>query len=273
MYEDYWQLETKPFEPTADPRFLFPCQAHQSAIHKLRYAIESRRPAALLVGPAGVGKTLGWQMLATQLGGAVGKQAHLIFPLLSPREMLAYLAQELGAPLTGTQPTIDETLRSLESLLHTNHEQGKLAVLAVDEAHLLEDAGLLDPLRLLMNLRAGSEPLFTLLLIGQTPALGTMERYNNLDERLEMKVQLKPFTSEETAGYIEHLLVNAGASRPLFTPQALELAHQLSGGIPRRINRLCDLALMVGFAAGDAEIDAPQLRAVHNELVTLSAVA
>jgi general secretion pathway protein A len=100
-----------------------------------------------------------------------------------------------------------------------------------------------------------------------------MERCNNLDERLEMKVFLKPFTSEETAGYIEHRLVIAGASRPLFTPQALEIAHQLSGGIPRRINRLCDLALMVGYAAGDAEIDARQLRAVNDELVTLSAAA
>jgi type II secretory pathway predicted ATPase ExeA len=273
MYEDYWQLETKPFEPTADPRFMFPCPGHQAAAHKLRYAIHSRRPAALLVGPAGIGKTLAWHTLSAQLGKALGKQAHLIFPLLSPREMLAFLAHTLGAPVTAAQPAVDECLSALQFVLHENRAQGKLAVLAVDEAHLLEDAGLLDTLRLLMNLRDGGDSLFTLLLIGQTSALSIMERYNNLDERLEMKVQLKPFTSEETAGYIEHRLVMAGASRPLFTPPALELAHQLSGGIPRRINRLCDLALMVGFAAGDSEIDAPQLRAVHNELVTLSVAA
>jgi general secretion pathway protein A len=273
MYEDYWQLETKPFEPTADLQFQFPCPGHQASVHKLRYAIESRRPAALLVGPAGIGKTLAWHVLSTQLGEALGKQAHLIFPLLSPREMLAYLGHELGVPLTSPQPSVDECLSALQAVLYENRLHGKLAVLAVDESHLLEDAGLLDPLRLLMNLRAGSEPLFTLLLIGQTAVLSTMERYNDLDDRLEIKVQLKPFTSDETAGYIEHRLVMAGASRPLFTPQALEMAHQLSGGIPRRINRLCDLALIVGFAAGDSDIDAPQLRAVQNELVTLSAAA
>ena len=273
MYEDYWQLDTKPFEPNVDARFLFPCPAHQAALHKLRYAIESRRPAALLVGPAGIGKTLLWHALANQLGESLGKQAHLVFPLLSPREMLAYLAQHLGAPSQSAQQSVDESLRGLESVFTENRQRGRLAVLAVDEAHLLEDAGLLEPLRLLMNLRIESEPLFTLLLVGQVPALSTMERCNNLDERLEMKVYLKPFTSEETAGYIEHRLVMAGATRPLFTPQALELAHQLSGGIPRRINRLCDLALMVGYAAGDAEIDAPQLRAVNDELVTLSAAA
>jgi general secretion pathway protein A len=272
MYENYWQLETKPFEPAADARFLFPCPAHQAALHKLRYAVESRRPAALLVGPAGIGKTLLWHALTQQLEESVGKQAHLIFPLLSPREMLATIANELGAPLA-SQASTEENLRALESLLIENGHRGKLAVLAVDEAHLLEDAGLLEPLRLLMNLRFAGEPLFTLLFIGQVPALSAMERTNNLDERLEMKVYLRPFSSEETAGYIEHRLVMAGASRPLFTPQALEMAHHLSGGIPRRINRLCDLALMVGFAAGDSQIDAAQLRAVNDELVTLSAAA
>lgn len=273
MYEDYWQLETKPFEPLADYRFLFPCPSHQAAVHKLRYAIESRRPAILLVGQAGIGKTLAWHALSAQLGGTIGKQAHLIFPLLSPREMLAYLAQSLGASLLSAQPTIDESLAALRAVLLDNHNQGKLAVITVDEAQFLEDTGLLDSLRFLMNLCADGVPLFTLLLIGQTATLSTMERYNNLDERLELKVQLKPLTSEETVGYIEHRLVTAGATRPLFTPQAMELAHQLSGGIPRRINRLCDLALMVGFAAQEPEIDAPHLRAVHNELVTLSAAA
>ncbi len=273
MYTDYWQLETKPFEPTADARFLFPCSAHQSALHKLRYAVESRRGAALLVGPAGIGKTLLSEVLCRQLGDALGSYAHLVFPLMSPREMLAHLAGQLGAPANRAQPTVEESLCSLEIVLTENRQHGKLALLVVDEAHLLEDAGLLEPLRLLMNLRDHGEPLFTLLFVGQVPALSTMERSNNLDERLEMKVLLKPFISEETAGYIEHRLVTAGATRPLFTLQGLEMAHQLSGGIPRRINRLCDLALMVGYAAGDSEIDAPQLRAVNDELVTLTAAA
>lgn len=273
MYEDYWQLETKPFEPTTDPRFHFPCPGHQAAVHKLRYAIENRRPAALVVGPAGIGKTVAWQTLSSQLGDRLGRQAHVVFPLLSPREMLAYLGRQLGVPPSGVQPTADESLYNLQTLLLENYEQGQLAVVAVDEAHLLEDAGLLDLLRLLMNIRVGDEPLFTLLLIGQTSAVSTMERYNNLDERLEMKVQLKPFTSEETAGYIEHRLMAAGASRPLFTTAALEMAHRLSGGVPRRINRLCDLALMVGFAAGDSEIDGAQLRAVQSELISLSPAA
>jgi type II secretory pathway predicted ATPase ExeA len=273
MYLDYWQLEAKPFEPVVDARIMFPGPTHVAAVHKLRYAIENRRPAALLVGAAGVGKTLIWESLSNQLGDSMGKQVHLAFPLLSPREMLAYIATHFGGTISDTLASTDESLRAIEHVLTENHQRGKLAVLVVDEAHLLEDAGLLDPLRLLMNLRHQGEPLFTLLLIGQVSTLSTMERTNNLDERLEMKVLVKPLTSEETTGYIEHRLVSAGATRPLFTPEALETAHQLSGGIPRRINRLCDLALMVGYAAKDAEIDTSQLRAVNDELVTLRGAA
>ena len=273
MYEEYWQLETKPFEPTGDRRFAFPCPAHQAALHKLRYAVENRRPAALLVGAAGMGKTLLWHALVHQVGKQLGCHAHVVFPLMSPRELLASVADELIGKHDTPNASIEESLHTLKQALVVNRERGKLAVIAVDEAHLLEDAGLLEPLRLLMNLRAGDEPLFTLLLIGQVPAIATMERTNDLDERLELKVLVKPFSSEETAGYIEHRLVAAGATRPLFTPQALEMAHQLTGGIPRRINRLCDLALLVGFAAEESQIDAEQLRSVQSELLTLAAAA
>ncbi len=273
MYQEYWQLDCKPFEPTGDARFLFPSPGHQSALHKLRYAIESRRPAALLAGAAGVGKSLLWQTLVGQLGNSVGRCAQLLFPLMSPREMLAYLAEHLGAAVPSDNRSVDGCLRGLQEVLTETQQRGELSIIIVNEAHLLEDAGLLEPLRLLMNLRGGDQPLFTLLLVGQVSALSMMQRCNYLDERLELQVLLKPFTGEETAGYIEHRLVAAGATRPLFTPQALEMAHQLTGGIPRRINRLCDLALLVGFAGKESCIDAPQLRAVNGELITLSAAA
>ncbi len=273
MYEDYWQLETKPFEPASDRQFIYPCPAHKSALHKLRYSVENRRPAVLLAGAAGIGKTLLWHTLVEELGSKLGKHAHLVFPLMSQREMLAFLAEQFDAVAENSRPTVEESLSGLRRSLIENRERGKLAILAVDEAHLLEDAGLLEPLRLLMNLREGDEPLFTLLLIGQLSAVSIMERTNDLDERLEMKVLLKPFSSEESAGYIEHRLVAAGATRPLFTPQALETAHQLTGGIPRRINRLCDLALLVSFAAQESQIDAAQLHAVQSELLSLDSAA
>jgi len=100
-----------------------------------------------------------------------------------------------------------------------------------------------------------------------------MNRQATLDQRLDMKMFLQPFNEEETAAYISHRLLAAGATREIFAADALQLAHRLSEGIPRRLNRLCDLALVVGFAGRQHTIDAEQLRSVNEELVTVSAAA
>ena len=279
MYEDYWQLETKPFEPATSEQFRFTSASQQAALHKLRYAVESGRGAALLAGPSGVGKTLLTDMLSEQLGdnnsGERVKQfVRVVFPLMSSRDFLVYLAEQLGAPPADPpQYTVEESLRRLEFAFQENRRNDQHAVIVVDEAHLLEDSGLLETLRLLLNLQADGQTAFTLLLLGQTSLLSAMQRHAALDERLDMKMLLQPFSVEETAAYINHRLQAAGATREIFAPAALQTAHQITGGIPRQLNRLCDLALVVGFAAREHTIDAAQLHSVNEELVTVSAAA
>ena len=143
----------------------------------------------------------------------------------------------------------------------------------VDEAHLLEDAGLLEPLRLLLNLKHSARSLFTLLLVGQMGVLPAVARYGSFDERIDLKVTMPAFDDEQTCQYIEHRLQAAGATREIFTPDGMLLAHQLAGGLPRRINRLCDLALLVGFASNRSEIDAEAIQSVSDELVVLTKAA
>lgn len=274
MYEDYWQLATKPFESTSESRFFYQGESQQAALHKLRYAIESRRGAALLSGPSGIGKTLLGQVLCDQMGETVGPFVQVVFPLMSSRDFLVYLAEELGAPPADpAQHTVEESLRRLDFFLAENSRVGKHAVIIVDEAHLLEDSGLLETLRLLLNFQHQGQPSFTLLLMGQLPLISAMQRNSALDERLDMKMLLRAYTVEETAGYIEHRLQAAGATRSIFSPEAIQLAHQLSQGIPRKINRLCDLALVVGCAAQQHTIEAEQLQSVSDELLTVSAMA
>lgn len=274
MYEEYWQLASKPFEPAATESFRFASAGQQATLHKLRYAVESRRGAALLAGPSGAGKTLLIDILSEQLGESVGKFVRVVFPLMSSRDFLVYLAEQLGAPPADPpQHTVEESLRRLEFAFQENNRRGQHAVIVVDEAHLLEDSGLLETLRLLLNLQSEGHAVFTLLFLGQTSLLSAMQRHATLDERLDMKMLLQSFNADETASYINHRLQAAGATREIFAIDALQAAHQLTGGIPRQLNRLCDLALVVGFAARQHTIDAEQLHSVNAELVTVSAAA
>ncbi len=268
MYEQYWQLQTKPFEPGQSGRFYFPDDSHQGALLKLRYAIENRRAAALLAGPSGSGKTMLVDALMEQLPETFSPRVHLVFPQMPSEELLAYLADELGAPPVGIPRfTVEESVRRIEQFLAANSQQGRHAVVVVDEAHLLAESGSLETMRLLLNFHLKSKPSMTLLLVGQTGILPQLARMPGLDERMGVKTILRPFTLEETVSYINHRLQAAGANRAIFESEALEAVHDLSHGIASQINRLCDLVLLVAYAEQCGTVTAEQVESVSEELV------
>jgi len=281
MYESYWQLQKKPFECGTETASYYPSEGHQAALLKLRYAIESRSGGALLAGGSGAGKTLLVRLLAERLPPQFSPFVHLVFPQMSTAELLSYLAGELGADEMGGSATarltaasvrftLDESIQRIARRLAANVAAGKHAVLVVDEAHLLEGQKTFEALRLLMNFETGSRPGLTLLLVGQTGLLPIVERLPQLDERLGVKCLLGALTVEETMSYVQHRLTLAGATRPIFTPPAVEAIHRLARGWPRRINRLCDLALLIGFAEDRKTISDAEIEAVSQELVSVS---
>src|SRR6476469_3500070 len=134
MYLSYWQLASKPFEPYGVDGTFFPCESHEAALLKLRYAVENRRGAVLLAGPAGVGKTMLVRRFCSNLDASHRPQVHLVFPQMSSRDLLAYLTEELGAPPADPPRfTVEESVRRLEALLQKNARQGQHAVVVVDE--------------------------------------------------------------------------------------------------------------------------------------------
>lgn len=272
MYESYWQLHQKPFEMGADPRFYYPGETHQAALLKLRYAVESCRGGTLLAGPSGCGKTLIISLLRHMLGPDCAPFVHLVFPQMSAAELLAYLAGELtGQQYPDRCPGVQESVRQIERFLAENCAQGRRAVVVVDEAHLCEDPATLEAIRLLLNFEPSGQPGLTLFLSGQTSLLPILDRMPQLEERLGVKCLVRPFSPEETAGYVEHRIKVAGGTQPIFEPEALTALHQLTHGVPRRINRLCDLALLIGYAEGLRRLTADHLEAVQDELVTVAA--
>jgi general secretion pathway protein A len=211
------------------------------------------------------------RLLRGELADIFAPQAHLVFPQMTSRDLLVYLAEQLGAPPADPpRHTVEESVRRLEFTLTQNAQQGRHALVVIDEAHLLEDCGALETLRLLLNFELAGQPTLTLLLVGQMGLVSAVSRLPGLEERVAVKTLLRPFSAEETAGYVRHRLQAAGAMRDIFTDDAVEAVHYLAQGIPRKINRLGDLALLVGFADGLAQITVRQIEAVSEELVTLA---
>ena len=270
MYESYWQLNQKPFENCCDPRFYFPGESHQAALLKLRYAIENRRGGAILAGPSGSGKTLIVAMLRTTLAEEFAPFVHLVFPQMSADQLLAYLADELTGSADGSLASdVQNSIRRIEHFLADNTRDGRHAVVAVDEAHLVDDGRVFEAMRLLLNFELAGRPGLTLLLAGQPGILPMLDRMPQLEERVGVKCLLRPFTERETADYVSHRLKLAGATRALFEPDALPTLHRLTHGVARRINRLGDLALLIGYAEGRRTISADHLEAVSQELITV----
>lgn len=267
MYQAYWQLTEKPFEVSWDPRFYYPSHSHQAALLKLRYALESGAEAALIAGPSGVGKSLVVSLLRGVVGGGFEPWVEVAFPRLPPEEYLAFLAEALGPKGSGQE--VLPSHRQIEEIgrgVIEAAEQGRRPVVVVEDAHLITDPEWWETLRLLLNFRAGTRPGLTILLVTQPALLPLMERIPSWHDRLAVRALVRAFQPQETAAYVAHRLKVAGATREIFDPQAVELLHQLAQGIPRRINRLADLALLVGYAEGQDLVTADQLEAVAEEL-------
>ena len=273
MYLDYWQLAAKPFEPTADRTTFIRANRTRRRCSKLRYAVENRRGAVLLAGPAGVGKTMLVRILPT-------RACRKLSAASAPGVSADVEPRPVGVPGRAARRTAGRSAAA-----HGRGKRPPAAIVpraamptkagtrssSIDEAHLLEDCGALETLRLLLNFEADGQPTLTLLLVGQMGLVSAVGRLPSLEERISVKTLLRSFTAEETARYVRHRLEAAGATRDIFTPDALEALHYLAHGTPRQINRLGDLALFVGFADRLPQLTAQQIEAVSEELVAIAA--
>lgn len=246
MYLAYWGLKEKPFQNTTDPRFFCPSEQHEEAMIRLRYAIEEQKGCALLTGVFGCGKTL----LACALMESLPKDRYtcgLIFnPQLTSIELLQEVIYQLGSrdqvPEQKTQ-----ILHRLGDILTDNYAEGRHSVIFVDEAHLIEDRLIFEELRLLMNFQKTDRFLLTLILMGQPELREKISNLKALEQRISVRFHLKGMKLDETRSYILHRLAVAGSTEPIFEEDVFEMIHESSGGIPRRINQICDFSLLTGY--------------------------
>ncbi len=273
MYSQHWKLERRPFENTLEPEFFFPSQTHQAAVLKLRYLIENQKGAGVLVGPTGTGKTFVTRRLVQELGSQIGPWLNFVFPQMTADDLLTDIAIRLGGESAADLPNSvlprGAALRIIERSLDEHARAGHHPVLVVDDAHLIDDPATLQTLELLLNFQQPPQRAFSLILLGDRLLLSRLSRLPRFDERLAVRAMLQSLSPDETARYIRFRLEVAGARNVIFDADALAEIAALSDGIPRRVNRLADLALLVGYADGRRQLTAADVAAVSDELATV----
>jgi len=262
MYEQYYGFAEKPFSLTPDPKYLYRSESHANAFELLQYAIERREGFVVITGDIGTGKTTLCRALLEKIDRKTFT-ALLLNPFLSEEDLLRAILQDLGVVSRGEtwhgsrQPSKQELVNTLHDFLLSLVPLGARAVLIIDEAQNLP-LPILEQIRILSNFETDKEKLLQIFLVGQlnlVPLLRSPE-LRQLDQRVSIRYQLKPLSEEEVGAYISHRLAIANAARSVvFSPAALRVVHDYSGGIPRVINMLCDRALLGGYTAQTTRID------------------
>jgi general secretion pathway protein A len=260
LYEEYWGLTTAPFQNVPDPNCFFLSAQHREGLARLLYAVKHNKGAALLVGDVGCGKTTMSRAFILQLTDEKYDVGLVTNPSLSGNDFLEEIDLQLAIqPSSNSKAAL---LRALNDRLLANAQQGKDTILIVDEAHCIRDPDVFEELRMLLNFQLNDRFLLTLILMAQPEIKEMVGRIKQLDQRIAVRYHLRPLDQTETAHYVTFRLQKAGAKRPLFLEEALQLVWQKALGVPRTINTLCDLSLLEGYARRAQVVDAALVKRV-----------
>jgi type II secretory pathway predicted ATPase ExeA len=269
MYAEYWGLTDKPFENTPDPRFVYYSSQHEEALSRLLYVVREGKGVGMLSGVFGCGKTLLARILLKELDKDIYMTAYIANPYLSYAELLMNIAYYLGdkeLPERKTDVLVNVVLERLSKILENNMRDGKKTVVIIDEAHVIKDKQVWEELRLILNFQLEDRFLLTLLLLGQPELKEIIDANKPLVQRIAIRCHLENLNAEETKKYVLHRLAVCGRTQPIFSEEAQRLIYEKSGGIPRRINHICDLALSSGFGKGLSMIDTDVIKDVAGDL-------
>jgi general secretion pathway protein A len=267
MYNTYFGFKENPFNLTPDPRYLFMSPAHKETLDHLLYGINERKGFIAITGGIGTGKTTLCRELLDHLNMDI-KSALIFNSFISDMELLKTINQEFGIEMPDRNGTKKEYIDALNLFLLETFKNGGNAVILIDEAQNLSQE-VLEQLRMLSNLETEREKLLQIVLVGQPELKDMLEspRIRQLNERISVRYNLKPLSSREIRGYIEHRLVVAGGRGDLkFSPGALKKIYAYSQGNPRRINTLCDRSLLIAYAKEKRTVTKVMVKKATNEL-------
>jgi general secretion pathway protein A len=267
MYLQHFKLTERPFSITPDPRFLYMSARHREALAHLLYGLGEGGGFVQLTGEVGTGKTTICRCLLEQVPDNVDV-ALVLNPKVTSTELIATVCDELGIEYPQENTSIKSLTDVLNRYLLDAYARGRRTVLIIDEAQNLS-ADVLEQVRLLTNLETSTQKLLQIILIGQ-PELRTLltrDDMRQLSQRVTARYHLDPISREEASAYIRHRLQICGTTQTVFSKRAVDKIQQLSGGIPRLINVLCDRSMLGAYVEGKAQVEPKVVRKAAREVL------
>jgi len=264
MYERFYGLKERPFAKTPDPRFLYKSQQHEEALERILFAIEEKE-LAVLTGDIGSGKTTISRSAMDTLD-----DSYLIINILNPRlsstQFLKTIARRLGIDDVGYFK--NDIIEQMSEKIAQLYEKHITPVVFVDEAQLIPSKSTIDEIRLLTNYQLDDINLITIILIGQTEFRRRLQLryYKAFRQRIGVSFHIGPLGPDDTKKYVDFRLQVAGRTAPLFTDSAAELIYKYSKGTPRRINTICNNALLYGYGEELNIIDSDAIEAIIDDI-------
>lgn len=268
MYHSYFGLDEQAFSIAVNPRYLYMSKQHREALAHLLYGVSSGG-FVMLSGEVGTGKTTIIRCLLEQLP-ANADLAIVMNPSASARDLLCTICDEFGVEYPSGETSLKVLTDRLSDFLVANHRRGRKSIVLIDEAQLLR-ISTLEQVRLLTNLETNTQKLLQIILVGQ-PELNELlakPALRQLSQRITARYHLRPLSEDETEAYIKHRLSIAGmpAGQQPFPPSIVRKVHQISRGIPRLVNILCDRMLLGAYSRESNQIDAQICRQAAVEVL------
>lgn len=254
LYNDHFGFRERPFSLSPDPDLLFWSPGHKRAFSVLEYGLVTRAPLTVVTGEVGTGKTTLIQALLRQIGEGV--TLGLISNAQGNRgDLLRWVLNALDVPFDKSDDYVS-LFQKFQTFVLGEYAAGRHVALIVDEAQNL-GAETLEELRMLTNINSGKDELLQIILVGQ-PELRELIRKPSLRQfaqRVTAAYHLHPMDQDTTRDYIRHRLIHVGGTGEEFSEEAIARIHEESDGIPRMVNKMCDLALVYAASAGQAQVD------------------
>lgn len=246
-YTEYFGLEREAFSNAPDARFYYDSEQHSQALTRVLRAVDSNKGLAVLVGGIGSGKTTLARRMLDTLPGELYESSLLVMVHsgITPEWILTRIAMQLGV----AKPAEDRltVLKQLYDRLLEIDQQGRRAVVLIDEAQMLQTRALMEEFRGLLNLEIPGKKLLNLIFFGLPEVEECLRLDEPLAQRVAMRYYLHSLSEETTLAYIKHRLQVAGAKNMLFSGPAVKMIYQYSAGVPRLINTLCDNCLFEAY--------------------------